>query len=189
MPADIERTHPRQRQEKLTASNLNGTVTDPSPRKAQLTKTQTTTKRQSARAHKGGKESNRSRPRRTRVNQKPYSRIWRGVAASLRAADESGRRDHAANDILALRDPGEIEDPVGDHLRMLDDVGSVADDARDQYLAFGQLDVAPDFPLVLVTNIAGLDRERPARTRNSTSTIFLSGRSVVCGPCQLPQQM
>src|SRR5580704_5694020 len=67
----------------------------------------------------------------------------------------------AGNDVLAPRDPGEIEDAVGDDLGMLDDVGGVADDTRNQDLPFGQLDIPPDLPLVLVTDVAGLDRERP----------------------------
>src|SRR5271165_1715415 len=65
------------------------------------------------------------------------------------------------NDVLAPRDAGEIEDAVGDDLGMLDNVGGVADDTWDQDFAFGQLDIPPDLPLVLVTDIAGLDRERP----------------------------
>ncbi len=67
----------------------------------------------------------------------------------------------AGDDVLAPGDPGEIEDAVGDDLGMLDDVGGVADDARDQDLAFGQFDIPPHLPLVLVTDIAGLDRECP----------------------------
>jgi hypothetical protein len=62
----------------------------------------------------------------------------------------------AGNDVLAPRDPGEIEDAVGDDLGMLDDVGGVADDTRNQDLPFGQLDIPPDLPLVLVTDVAGL---------------------------------
>jgi hypothetical protein len=67
----------------------------------------------------------------------------------------------AGNDVLAPHDPGEIEDAVGDDLGMLDDVGGVADDTWKQDLAIWQLNIPPDLPLVLVTDIAGLDRERP----------------------------
>src|SRR5580658_3664702 len=67
----------------------------------------------------------------------------------------------AGDDILAPGDSGEIENAVGDNLGMLDDVGGVADNAWDQDLAVGQLGVPPDLPLVLVADIAGLDRERP----------------------------
>ena len=64
----------------------------------------------------------------------------------------------AGDDVLAPYHPGEVEDAVGDDLRVLDDVGGVADDARDQDFSVGQLDVSPDFPLVLVPDVAGLDR-------------------------------
>ena len=64
----------------------------------------------------------------------------------------------AGDDVLTADDFGVAHDAVGDHLRVFDDVGGMADDARDQHLAFGQLDVLPDAPLVLVANIAGLDR-------------------------------
>src|SRR5271170_6723003 len=67
----------------------------------------------------------------------------------------------AGDDVLAPGDSGEIEDAVGDDLGMLDDVGGVADNARDQDLAVGQFDIPPYLPLVLVTDIAGFDRERP----------------------------
>ena len=64
----------------------------------------------------------------------------------------------AGDDVLAPDHPGEVEDAVGDDLGVLDDVGGVADDPRDQDFSVGQLDVSPDFPLVLVTDVAGLDR-------------------------------
>ena len=67
----------------------------------------------------------------------------------------------AGDDVLAPDHPGEVEDAVGDDLRVLDDVGGVADDPRDQDFSVGQLDVSPDFPLVLVTDIAA--RLRRAR--------------------------
>jgi len=95
----------------------------------------------------------------------------------------------AGDGVLAPYHPGEVEDAVGDDLRVLYDVGGVTDDARDQDFSVGQLDVSPDFPLVLVPDVAGLDRVRPTRTLSRTSTMFRSGRSVVCGPCQLPQHM
>src|SRR5215469_10631779 len=37
----------------------------------------------------------------------------------------------AGNDVLASRNPGEIEDAVGNDLGMLDDVGGVADNTRN----------------------------------------------------------
>ena len=66
----------------------------------------------------------------------------------------------AGNDVLAPHDLGESQDAVGDELGVLDDVGGMADDTGDQDLPVGQLDVLPDSPLMRMTNIAGLDRER-----------------------------
>ena len=43
----------------------------------------------------------------------------------------------AGDDILAAHHPGESQDAVGDELGVLDDVGGVADDPRDQDLAVG----------------------------------------------------
>ena len=65
----------------------------------------------------------------------------------------------AGDDVLAPHHSGEVEDAVCDDLRVLDDVGRVADDARDQDFSVGQFDVSPDFPLVLVLN------EKPFRER------------------------
>ena len=96
----------------------------------------------------------------------------------------------AGDDVLAPHQLGEAQDAVGDELGMLDHVGGVADDAGDQDLAGRQLHLAPHFPFVLVAHVAGLDRDRRRRvTSSSRSTMSSSGRSVVCGPCQLPQQM
>ena len=64
----------------------------------------------------------------------------------------------AGDDVLATYHPGEVEDAVGDDLRVLDDVSGVADDARDQDFPVGQLNGLPDFPLVLVPDVASLDR-------------------------------
>ena len=48
--------------------------------------------------------------------------------------------------------------PLGDELRMLDEVGGVPDDARDEHRALGQLHLLEDPPLVLVAGVGGLDR-------------------------------
>ena len=53
---------------------------------------------------------------------------------------------------------GKAQDPLGDKLRMLDQIGGVADDARQQDLAVRQLDVVPQLPFVLVAHVAGLER-------------------------------
>ena len=44
-----------------------------------------------------------------------------------------------------------------DQLRMLDEIGGVADDARDEDFSGGEFHVAPDFVFMLVTDVAGLD--------------------------------
>ena len=91
------------------------------------------------------------------------------------------------DDALAADEFGEADDALGDQLRMLDHVGGVADDARQDELAVGQLDVLPHLPFVLVADIAGLERIGLALIASMTSTMSRIGMSVVCGPCQLPQ--
>src|SRR5436190_16752041 len=61
------------------------------------------------------------------------------------------------DDALAADDVGEAQDPVGNQLGVLDDVGGVADDSRQEDLVVGQLDALPDPPLMLVADIAGLE--------------------------------
>ena len=63
----------------------------------------------------------------------------------------------AAHHVLAADDFGQPHDPLGHQLRMLDDVGGVADDAGDQLLAGRQLDALPHRPFVLVARIGLLD--------------------------------
>ncbi len=67
------RTHPRQRQEKVTASNLNGTATLPSPRRAQLTKNQTAPSRQPTRTGPREVGNHGSRPARMRGSETPFA--------------------------------------------------------------------------------------------------------------------
>src|SRR4029453_3177748 len=62
-----------------------------------------------------------------------------------------------AHDVLASDDVGEPHDALGHEFGMLDDIGRVADDARDQHLAWRQLDRSPDHPFVLVARIGGLE--------------------------------
>ena len=61
----------------------------------------------------------------------------------------------AGNDVLTADDCGIPQNAVGNELRVLDKVGSVADDARHQHLAGRQIRLLPDAPLVLVSDIAG----------------------------------
>ena len=53
---------------------------------------------------------------------------------------------------------GEAQDALGHQLGMLDQIGRVADDARQHDLAFRQLDVLPQLPFVLVAHVGGLER-------------------------------
>src|SRR5713101_3158755 len=50
------------------------------------------------------------------------------------------------------------KDALGDELGVLDHVGGVADNPRQDQLAVGKLDVSPYLPFVLVADIAGLER-------------------------------
>ena len=68
----------------------------------------------------------------------------------------------AGNNVLAANRVRVSEDPVGHELGVLDHVGGVADDARDKDFTVRQFDVAPDLVLVLVPDVAGFDRIRPA---------------------------
>ena len=66
----------------------------------------------------------------------------------------------------------------------------MADDAGDEDFSGGQFHVAPDFEFMFVTDVACFDQVRlGVLTRSMTSTMSRSGKSVVCGPCQLSQQI
>jgi hypothetical protein len=64
----------------------------------------------------------------------------------------------AGNHVLPPHDFGEVEDAVGDDLRVLDDISGVTDDPGNQDFPLGQLDLPPDLPFMLVPDVAGLDR-------------------------------
>ena len=74
-----------------------------------------------------------------------------GVDAAAEAAIRAG------NNVLTADDRRVPQDAVGDELRVLDKVGSVAHDPRHQHLARRQLRLLPHAPLMLVPNIAGLE--------------------------------
>ena len=56
----------------------------------------------------------------------------------------------------SLRQP---HDALGDQLRMLDDIGGVADDAGNEHLARRQFRALPHAPFVLVARIGAFDDE------------------------------
>ena len=62
------------------------------------------------------------------------------------------------DDPLAADQIGKAQNALGDELGVLNDVGRVADDPRQDEFAVGQFDVLPDLPLVLVADIASLKR-------------------------------
>ena len=79
----------------------------------------------------------------------------------VHALEEGALREAAvgaAHHALAADELREPDEPVGDELRMLDDVRVVRDDARDEHLPLGQLDVLPEAPLVLVARVRLLDQ-------------------------------
>jgi hypothetical protein len=64
----------------------------------------------------------------------------------------------AGNHIFVPDNSGKAADPMGDCLRILDQVRHIGDDPRDQQLAFRQFDRFPDTPFMLVPWIAGFER-------------------------------
>src|SRR5215472_2898022 len=64
----------------------------------------------------------------------------------------------AGLDVLLADHAGVVDQPLRHQAGSLDQVGGVRDHARDKDLAVGELDVAPELPLVRVPNVAGLDR-------------------------------
>src|ERR1700728_2220302 len=64
----------------------------------------------------------------------------------------------ACDHILASDHLGVAHDAVGDHLRMLYDVGGVADHAGNEQLTLRQFHFLPHAPFVLVADIAGFHR-------------------------------
>ncbi len=63
----------------------------------------------------------------------------------------------ARHQVLAAEQLAEAHQPLGHQLRVLDDVGSVADHPRHQDFPWRQLDALPDAPLVLVARVGALD--------------------------------
>jgi hypothetical protein len=84
---------------------------------------------------------------------------------------------------------GEADDALCDELRVLDQVGGVADHTRHQHLAVRQLDVFPDAVLVLVAHVRRLDGVAlRALIFMARSAMYFSSMSVTCGRWPLPQQ-
>src|SRR5215467_8933497 len=62
------------------------------------------------------------------------------------------------NNPFATNQISKTDNALRNQLRMFHHVGGVAHDAGQDQLAIRQLDVLPDGPLVLVANVAGLER-------------------------------
>src|SRR5262245_7465597 len=76
----------------------------------------------------------------------------------LRIADpRSEAAVGSCRDVFPADDLGVAHQPVGNRLRMLDDIGGMADDAGHEDFSFGQFHVLPNPPLVLVSRIGGFD--------------------------------
>ena len=95
--------------------------------------------------------------------------LARGQGGALGQRFELGPRDlrmdaaaeaavGGGDDPLPADRAREARDALRHQLRMLDDVGGVAHDARQDDLVLGQHDVVPHLPLVLVADIGGLER-------------------------------
>ena len=72
---------------------------------------------------------------------------------------------------------GVLHDALGDQFRMLDEVRSRIDHARDDRLAVRQLDVLPDLPLVAVTRIGAGNDTASGFAFSTMSTMSFSGTS------------
>ena len=66
----------------------------------------------------------------------------------------------ARDDVFAANQLRITHDSIGYDLWMLDDVGGVANHARNEQLAVRQLRVLPHAPFVLMPDVAGLYRVR-----------------------------
>jgi len=67
----------------------------------------------------------------------------------------------AGQDVLAAHQLGVAHQALGHEIGMLDEVGAVADDPRDERSAFRQFHVLEDPPFVLVARVRRLDRIAP----------------------------
>src|SRR5690606_18547058 len=88
----------------------------------------------------------------------------------------------AGDDVLAASDRCEALDALRDDLRVLDEVRRGVDDAGDDHLAFGQLYVLEDTPLMLVTRIGALEGDARGPGRQHGLDDLAQRDVVVVGP-------
>src|SRR5437867_467947 len=65
------------------------------------------------------------------------------------------------NNMFASHQPGVGHEPLGNEIRVLDNVAGVTDHAWDEHLAFRELDVLPHMPFVRVARVCCLKRIGP----------------------------
>src|SRR6185369_2854790 len=109
-------------------------------------------RRQAARAPS---RSNASSPKLLAGERRPVAERAQLGPGDLRMDAAAEAAVGAGDQVFPADDLGERDDAVGHQLRMLDEIGRVADDAGNQDLSRGQLYVAPDFDFVLVADVAG----------------------------------
>src|SRR4029434_8346262 len=66
----------------------------------------------------------------------------------------------AGDNVFSADDFSEREDAIGYQFRMLDEIGGVSDDTRNQDLSGGEFHVAPNFVFMFVADVAGFDQVR-----------------------------
>src|SRR5205823_8741999 len=66
----------------------------------------------------------------------------------------------AGDDVFSADEFSERDDAIGYQFRVLDEVGGVADNTRNQDLPGGEFHIAPDFEFMFVADVAGFDQVR-----------------------------
>jgi hypothetical protein len=128
-----------------------------------------------------------STPQLTARQGRPLRQRFELGPSDLRMHSAAETAIGGGDDPLPADEVGEANNPLGDEFGVLDDVGGVADDPWQDQLVVGQFDILPDFPLVLVAHIAGL--ERIGTGVDGQHDIDDVAHRDVGGmrPCQLPQ--
>ena len=63
----------------------------------------------------------------------------------------------AADDALASDDVGVADESLGDEFGVFDEVSGVGDDAGDEDLVVGEVDIFPDLPFVFVPGVGAFE--------------------------------
>src|SRR5262249_30252910 len=105
-----------------------------------------------------------------------------------RAGDGVEAAVHTGKNVLFPQDISETPDALGHRLGVLDDVGGRVDDAGNDHLAVGHVDVLPPPPSHSWRPFAATTPNPAGRAVNIRSTMLSSGRSLWCGASSAPQQ-